>query len=92
MPAFGEETTVRNLKGIQRRVQRLSASLQAPEAPVAEQAAEVLRHWHETGEFPDGGRISLAVYRQIVAIEELERQAAQRQAELHEDSSAGVIQ
>jgi len=83
---------VKNLKGIQRRIQRLAVCSAAPEPPVAEQAAEVLRHWHETGEFPDGGRISLAVYRQIVAIEELERQAAQRQAELQEDSSAGGIQ
>jgi hypothetical protein len=66
---------VRNFKGIQRRIQRLAGSSEAPEAPVANQAAEVLRHWRETGELshPDGGRISLAVYRQIVTVEELER-------------------
>jgi hypothetical protein len=79
--AFEQETTVSNFKGIQRRIQRLAASSEAPEAPVADQAAEVLRHWRETGELshPDGGRISLAVYRQIVAAEELERQAEHKQ-------------
>jgi hypothetical protein len=79
---------MRNVKGIQRRIQKLASSAEAPEAPVAEQAAEVLRHWRETGELPGGARISLAVYRQIVAIEELECQAGQRQGALLEDSAA----
>ena len=85
---------MRHFKRIQRRIRRLSAPAEAPEAPVAEQAAEVLRHWRETGELrtPDGSRqISLAVYRQLVAIEELECQAAQRQAKLHEDCAAELI-
>ena len=88
---FGEETAVRNFKGIQRRIQRLAASSQAPEAPVAEQAVECLRYWRETGEFPAGGRISLAVYRQIVVVEELERQAAHKQAELNVGRAAEGI-
>jgi hypothetical protein len=82
---------VRSLKGIQRRIQRLASSAEPPDAPVADQAAEVLRHWRETGELLDGGRISLAVYRQIVVLEELECQTAQTQAELLQDRGPEVI-
>ena len=59
-----------SLKGIQRRIRNLVAA--SPEAPVAWQAVEVLRHWHETGELthPDGSRISVAVFRQVVAAAE----------------------
>jgi hypothetical protein len=64
------------LKGIERRIRHLVAA--APEAPLAYQAAEVLRHWHETGELthPDGSRISVAVFRQVAAAEELRAQKA----------------
>jgi hypothetical protein len=76
---------MRNLSGIRRRVERLAASSEALEPPVADQAAEVLRHWRETGELShqDGGRITLALYREIVAIEELERQADHKQENEH---------
>jgi len=78
-----------------------------PEVPVADQAAEVLRHWHETGELrhQDGGRMSLAVYRYFVAAAGLEHQAehnlengrkigssqAAHQADFYEDDAAGRI-
>lgn len=54
-----------SFKGIKRRIQKPAA---APEVPVAYQAAEVVRHWRETGEFsfPDGSRVSLALYREII--------------------------
>jgi hypothetical protein len=66
-----------NSKRIERRIRNLVAAV--PEAPVAYQATEVLRHFRATGELrnPDGSRrISLAVYRQIVAIEQRGAQEA----------------
>jgi hypothetical protein len=55
-----------NYKGIERRIQKLVAA--SSEVSVAYQAEEILRHWRETGEFscPDGSRVPIAVYRQII--------------------------
>ena len=53
-----------NFKALKRRVEKLAA---ASEAPAGYQPEDVLRHWRETGElsYPDGSRISVAVFRQI---------------------------
>jgi len=58
-----------NFNGIKRRIEKLAAAA-AEDVPVAYQAAEVLRHWRETGEFsfPDGSRVPIEVYRHIVGV------------------------
>jgi hypothetical protein len=57
-----------NCTGIKRRIGKLETA-SVLEAPVADQAREAVRHWRETGKlcFPDGSRISVEVYRHIIA-------------------------
>jgi hypothetical protein len=70
-----------NFKGIKRRIQKLAAaSVEA--VPVDCQAEEVVRHWRETGEFscPDGSRVPIAVFWQIIWAEERGRDAERAEA------------
>jgi hypothetical protein len=57
-----------NFKGIKRRIEKLAAA-SAEEVPVACQAEQVVRHWRKTGHLsnPDGSRISVEVFRRVIA-------------------------